>query len=115
MEEHYVFQVEDRYGQIVRLRRVVYERHLPEHPEMADYEKEAQMTIAEPDVELLDEVAGEDCHVYCRFGLGRDDLDKCWVKVPVYYDEVSGVREGEVATFYFSSRVGRGKKIWQRS
>lgn len=116
MEEQtkYVFEVKHRYGQTVRLRTVVYERHRSEHPEMTEYIEEAEVTVTDPDVELLDEEAGGNCHVYYRLGLGRDEFEKCFVKVPVYYDEVSGVQEGEVATFHLTRRLGRGRRIWQR-
>ena len=48
-EDEVVFEVQDRNGRSVRLRRLVYERHLPDRPEMADYAQEAAETVADPD------------------------------------------------------------------
>ena len=109
----YVFEVRDRQGRVVRLRRAVYERHLPQRPEMAAYVEEARLTIASPDWELVDEDTGSNCRVYYRLGLGRDKFEKCFLKVPVYYRKTLWGEEGEVATFHLTRQLGRGRVTWK--
>lgn len=104
------FEVRDRKGRPVQLRADVYERHLPKHPEMADYLEEAKETIADPDLELEDDGST----VYYRMGLGRDEFEKCFVKVPVRYKRTLWGEVGEVATFHLTRRLGRGKIMWRR-
>ncbi len=91
---------------MVVLREKVYQNHLPLRPEMADYLKEAEETIRDPDLEL-DDAGGV---VYVRWGLGREDFDKCFLRVPTYNrgDHL------EVATFFLTGRVGRGRITWKR-
>jgi hypothetical protein len=116
MDEEIRFEVRDRLGRLVRLREEVYQRHLPEHPEMSEYVEEAKQTIAGPDFELADEDESGNCYKYYRMGLGRDKFQKCFLMVPVYYRETLFWGEvGEVATFHFTRRVGRGNLTWKRN
>jgi len=107
-----VINTVDRFGRAVRYRRTVYERHLPDRPEMADYLEEAANTINDPDLEYQEEPDNGEfgIRVYYKDGLGRGQFEKCLLKVPVHYDHIGG----EVATFHFTRRVGRGEIIWQR-
>ena len=115
-DEAVVFEVKDRRGRLVRLRETVYLRHLPTHPEMADYLEEAKRTIADPDYELKDDEAEGECIIYYRLGLGREVFEKCFVTVPVHYAKTLLWGEvGEVATFYLPRKLGRGKVSWTRS
>ena len=83
---------------------------------MADYIEEAKQTIADPDHELSDDEADGNCIVYYRWGLGRGKFEKCFIKVPVYYERtLLWGRVGEVATFHLTRRLGRGKITWTRS
>lgn len=109
-QERLKFETEDRLGRTVRLRESVYERHLPDRLEMADYLEDARRTIEDPDIELEDEDEG--CYIYCRFGLGRDRWEKCFVKVFVYFNAQN---VGEVATFFLPSRVGPEKVVWSKN
>lgn len=116
MEQHeeLVFEVRDRHGTLVRLRKSVYEKHLPKHPEMADYIEEAQQTIADPDHELVDDEAEGKSTIYYRLGLGRGAFEKCFVMVPVYYQKTLWGEVGEVATLHLTRRIGRGRLTWTR-
>jgi hypothetical protein len=100
-------------GRKVRYRRAIYERHLADHPETVDYLQEAVLTISDPDSEYQEEEDTDDfsCRVYYRMGMGRDEFERCLLKIPVYYD---GTDEGEVATFHFTRRVARGTLLWRR-
>jgi len=108
-----VFETVDRYGRSVRFRKVVYEKHLPERPEMADYIQEAACTVSDLDSEYREEDDADELsiRIYYRMGMGNDRYDKCLLKIPVYYDRAN---EGEVATFYFTRRVTGGTLIWRR-
>lgn len=114
MSEEIKFEVQDRLGRLVRLREAVYQRHLPQHPEMTGYVEGAKLTIAEPDFELIDEDSSTNCYQYYRKGLGRGKFKGCFIKVPVYYQKTLWGEVGEVATFHFARRLGRGKITWQR-
>ena len=112
--EEVVFQTKDRMGRSVRLRKVVFQRHLPDHPEMAGYVDEAAITVSDPDYEYREEEDNEGrfARIYYKKGLGRDKFEKCFIKVPVYYDNDGA---GEVATFHFTRRLDtKGKLLWQR-
>lgn len=109
--EEYLFEVLDRRGRIVRYKTSVFERHLPERPEMAGYIAEIRETVADPDKEVYD----GDAIVYYRMGLGRDKFQRCYIKVPVYYQGVFGAEEGSIATAHFTTRIGgRGRIVWER-
>ena len=100
---------------MVRLRKSVYEKHLPKRPEMADYIEEAKQTIADPDHELVDDEAEEKSTIFHRLGLGRDAFEKCFIMVPVHYQKTLLWGEvGEVATFHLTRRIGRGRLTWTR-
>ncbi len=93
------------------MRTEVYERHLPKHPEMAEYLEEAAEAVVDPDV-VLEEDDGS--LVSYRMGLGRDKFEKCFVVVPVHYSKTFWGEIGEVATFHLARRLGRGKLTWTR-
>jgi len=114
-EQECIFETTDGEGRLVRYRSVIYNRHLPEHPEVAAYMKEAALTINDPDCEIEDEPEAEDSfsRVFYRFGLLRGDYAKLFIKVPVYYTRATS--EGEVATIHLARHIGRGKIIWQRN
>ena len=111
-EEETVFETTDRLGRRVRYRKVIYERHIPEHPEMADYLEEAADTVHDPDYEVREEPDNKEefRRTYYKMGLGRDDFEMCFIKVPVYYDRIGG----EVATVHFCRQLARGKLLWRR-
>lgn len=106
MPEEFKFEVKDRHGRPVRLRVSVYDKHIVKHPEMADYLDEIQDAIRDPDWELDD----EGTTVFVSLGLGRDEFEKLFISIPVYY---AGGR-GEVATFHFKKGVGRGDIVWRK-
>ena len=110
-QQELAFKVSDRLGREVQLRSEVYERHLPTHPEIADYLAEAAKTIADPDYELEDD---DGSIVYYRKGLGRGKFKGCFIKVPVHYRKTFWGEAGEVATFHLTGRLGRGRVIWSR-
>lgn len=108
--ERYLFEVLDRRGRTVRYRESVFLGHLHQHPEMERYVEEIRITITDPDIEVLD----DDAFVYYRMGLGRDKFQRCYIKVPVYYQGVLGAETGSIATAHFTTRIGRGKRLWER-
>lgn len=102
------FETNDRQGRGVRLRESVFDNHYPDRLEMADYLKEAQRTIEDPDIEL----EGDDgAYIYCSFGHGRGKHEKCFLKVYVYFRQ--GL--GEVATYYLPTRVGPERVRWKKA
>lgn len=110
-QEEYLFEVRDRRERMVRYKTSVFERHLPEHPEMVGYIEEIRATVADPDKEVLD----ADSFVYYRMGLGRDRFKRCYIKVPIYYQGSFGAEEGSIATAHFTTRIGgRGRILWER-
>jgi len=116
VSKEYIFETEDCLGRVVRYRKEVFDRHLPEHPEMAAYTEEIRITVSDPDYGYEDEDNETTLSiVYYRLGLGRGKYQDCFIKVPVYYDKSVSPREGEIATAHFSRRVGGGKLIWRRS
>jgi hypothetical protein len=71
-----------------------YSRHLPVHPEVATYIREAQETIRDPDLVL--QIEGGPLRL-CRRGLGRGRFERAWLAAVVYYEN----NIGTVATFHF--------------
>lgn len=114
MKKPTLFECEDREGRSVRLRKEVFDRHVTDRPEMASYIEEARLTVSDPDYQLDDDNdsnAGEITRIYYKMGLGRGKFAKCFLMVPVFYDST---QEGEVATFHFTRRIGKGVLVWQR-
>ncbi len=114
VQEQYRFETVDRERRVVRYREAIYQRHLRQHPEMAEYVEEAKQTVNDPDCITSDDDGGRDYQVYYRFGLGRGKHAKCFIKVPVYYHRTLWGEVGEVATFHLTRRIGTGRAIWTR-
>jgi hypothetical protein len=106
------FETKDRDGVTVRMSKATYEKHLPMHPEIADYVEEAKLTIQEPEIVKRDD---DGCHHHYRLGLGRGKYEKCYLRVLVIYHGRGKRKHGVVASYWMSRNIGRqGEVIWLR-
>ena len=107
----WIFETKDREGVIVRMSKDTYERHLPIHPEIADYIEEAELTVQDPELIIRDD---DNCYHHYRLGLGRGKYKKCYVRVLVNYRHRRRKKEGIVSSYWLSRTVGEGEVIWMK-
>lgn len=104
----YRFTVRDWMGRSVHMTEATYSRHLPVHPEVATYIREAQHAIRDPDLVL--QIEGGALRL-CRLGLGRGRFERAWLAAVVYYDN----NIGTVATFHFMRSLPEEKVLEHRA
>lgn len=85
-----------------------FQIHLAYRPMMADYVKEAMLTINDPDHTQESRHGGVR---YCRLGLGRGQYRKAWLVVQVYYNSPT---VGTVATYHFMRELPANERIIQQ-
>lgn len=107
----WLFEVRDRNNVPVRMSKATYDKHLPKHPEIADYIEEAKLTVEDPELIYRDK---DGCHHHYRFGLGEGKYADCYLRVLVRYPRRWGRKQGVVSSFWFSRNVGKGELIWMK-
>lgn len=111
--EEFAWQTIDPDGRTVRLSARQYQEHiLARHPEAENYLEAAKETVGSPDL-MLDVDNGS--FYYYKAGLGRGKFSRCYVLVIVRYHGVAeGGQQGDVPTFFLTTKVVDGRQIWPR-
>lgn len=119
----FVFVVNDRFGNTVRLSKRTYEFHLRKRPYISQFLEDARTTLINPGTVFL---STDDAYHFYKFGLVGGKYRNCYVHVIVHYQpaEEGSVAEGQAvgtATFWLDRANGfvgpnkkKGRQIWPR-
>jgi hypothetical protein len=110
LERELTLDTKDYQGRRIVLTTRTFRRHIPIHPEITDYLREADEAISDPDGVI--ELESGASFLY-RYGLGRTLFSNTYLGVVVHYKPEGTSERGVVATFHLpKGRVARIRYQW---